>query len=152
MKKRIESLDEFIIENVINESREKIKYQGVAYTADFIKNKGFDGVSWHLVLKNSKTGEILAWPDVFHYQEGWTQGMGRSQRMWFLQTKHYGGVSQGSGRTSQSTPAFVDDQLEYAIKAYNGDHYSDDAIAWYQQNVHKFPKGTKKQEIAQALR
>lgn len=145
MEKLFESFNEY---KNISEAKEEFTYKGNTFLVDFIKD---DGPVWHLMLTDKKTREILVWPEVFHYEEGWTQGYGRSQRQYFLQTKHYGGESQGSGRSSQTTPIFIDDQLEYILKAYYGKHYSKEAVEWYQENVYEFPKGTKKKDIKQSL-
>lgn len=134
----------------INEAKETVTYKGDTYTADFIKQKDYDSLTWHLLLKD-KAGKIYAWPSVFSYHEGWTQGIGRSQKQYFLDTIGYGGVRQGSGQTSQTTPRYIEDQLEYIVKHWKGDGYSKDNQKWYQENVYEFPKGTKKSDIKNAL-
>jgi len=139
------------IDENLNEARETVSYKGDTYIADFIKQKGYDGSSWHLLLKDTKTGNIYTWPDVFTYREGWTQGIGRSQHMYFLNTKGYGGVSQGDGVSRPITPSFITKQLEYILKHWKGDGYSDESIKWYKDNVQEFPKGTKKGEIKNSL-
>lgn len=129
----------------------RLRYKGDSYLVDFIKNKTYDGLYWHLLFKDLKTGIIYAWPNVFWYEEGWTQGWQRSQRQYFLQTKGYGGVSQGSGQSSQSTPNFIDDQILYIVKQWKGEHFDDGATDFYQNEVEEFPKGTKKADIVKAL-
>jgi len=135
----------------LNEAKETVNYKGDTYSVDFIKQKGYDGSSWHLLLKDTKTGITYAWPDVFTYDEGWTQGTGRSQRMYFLNTKGYGSVSQGDGVSRQTTPSYIRRELEYILKHWKGVGYDNDSIKWYQDNVQEFPKGTKKGEIKNSL-
>jgi hypothetical protein len=134
----------------LNESQ-TFNYKGDTYKVDFIKNKTFDGTAWHLLLTDKKDGTIYAWPNVFSYSEGWTQGMGRSVMQYFLQTKGYGGVSQGSGVNRPATPSYINDQLEYIIDHWKGKGYSEDSAKWYKDNVNEFPKGTKKGDIANQL-
>lgn len=143
--KHIKEYYEFISE------AQTFNYKGDTYKVDFIKNKTFDGTAWHLLLIDKKTGIIYAWPNVFSYSEGWTQGMGRSVQQYFLQTKGYGGVSQGSGVSKPRTPSFIEDQLEYIIDHWKGNGYSRDSSKWYKDNVQEFPRGTKKGDIANSL-
>lgn len=153
MNRRIPTLDEFVNESFINES-ESVNIAGEEYSVDFIKVKSYDrhaSPSYHLLLKNTKTGEILAWPNVFHYSEGWSQGTNRSERGWYLETQGYGGAGNGRGQSSPSAPRFINDQLKYIVDAYLGKSYSKSAVEWYQNNVSKFPKGTKKADIEQSL-
>jgi len=139
------------ISKVLKESNKNVGYGGDTYVVDLIKNSSYEGPTWSLLLTDKKTGVTYAWPSVFSYKEGWTQGTNRSQSMYFLQTQGYGGVSQGDGRTSQSTPSYIDDQLEYIISHWKGDGYSQASKKWYQNNVSEFPKGTPKSEIKNAL-
>jgi hypothetical protein len=103
------------------------------------------------LLKNATTGETLAWPDVFWYEEGWSQGTNRSERGWYLTAKFYGSVGNGSGISSPRTPMFVQSQLEFFTKAYMGKGWNKEQIDWFQENVQKFPKGTKKPEMERSL-
>jgi hypothetical protein len=135
----------------ITEAKETVEWKGSSYTVDFIKTGSSSKPSWHLLLIDSDDKKIYAWPNVFSYYEGWTQGMGRSQKMYFLTTKEYGSVSQGDGRTSQGTPRFIDRQLEYIVRHWKGDGYSRESTKWYQSNVKEFPKGTKKDQIKTTL-
>jgi hypothetical protein len=148
-------LQQLIREEISNmnlkESKKNVDYGGDTYVVDLIKNSSYEGPTWSLLLKDKKNGVTYALPGVFSYREGWTQGTNRSQRMYFLQTRGYGGVSQGNGRSSMETPSFIDDQLEHIISHWKGDGYSEDDKKWYQNNVQEFPKGTPKSEIKNAL-
>lgn len=139
------------IQNALKESIKNINYKGDTYSVDLIKNPSYEAPTWSLLLKDDKTGIVYAWPGIFSYHEGWTQGTNRPQKMYFLQTQGYGGESQGNGRSSMDTPRFIDRQLEYIISHWKGDGYSSDSKAWYQKNVQEFPKGTAKSEIKSAL-
>lgn len=137
-------------EDFVNEA-EEFTYKGTTYKVDYIKQKGWDGPTWDLLLTDKKTGTIYAWPSVFSYSEGWSQGTGRSVREWYLETRGYGGAGNGSGQSSRSTPYYIDSQLEYIITHWQGKGYSKDSQDWYQNNVSEFPKGTKKLDIKRAL-
>jgi hypothetical protein len=151
MKQRIPTLDLFIAESILNEGTETVTLNKETYTVDFIKQKSHDGVVWDLLLKNVNTGELLAWPAVFSYTEGWSQGTNRSERGYYLQTKFYGGSGNGSGRSSASTPSYIYRELE-SIKEYiEGTSYEKEANQWFASNVRKYPKGTKKTEIQKDL-
>lgn len=129
----------------------RLNYKGDSYLVDFIRNKTYDGLYWHLLFKDIKTGIIYAWPDVFWYEEGWTQGTQRSEKQYFLQTKGFGDVSQGNGQSSQSTPNFISNQILYVVQQWKGDHYDDSATDFYQNKVKEFQKGTTKATIKNAF-
>lgn len=152
MRKRIPSLNDFINESVLNEV-EKISYKGNTYTYSFIKHKGEFGSSpsYSLLLTDKKTGTIYAFPRIFWYEEGWSQGTGRSEHGYYLNNAVTGGVGNGHGQKSPTTPIYVDDDIEDIISAWQGNYYSKDKIAMVKNMVQEFPKGTKKAEITKSL-
>lgn len=136
--------------NKLNES-ETFKYKGISYKIDIVKSpekREGGSPNYHLILTNITTGEIAAWPGVFWYEVGWTQGTNKSEKMWFLNTKEYGGVSQGSGVHSPVTPSprFIKRQLEFILKNMEDEYYK-----WFKNHTIKYPKGTKKSEIVNDL-
>ena len=154
MKRRIPAIEEFVCEQQLYEGTENESVGSDSYAVDFIKNKGYDSQSaptYTLLLKDVKTGTIYAFPEIFSYVEGWSQGTGRSTRGWYLTDIVGGEASNGSGQSSPSTPIYVDDRIRDIIKAWKGTYYSKDKIAKVQDIVCDFPKGTKKADIAKSL-
>ncbi len=141
-------------ESKLNEEKDTVIMDGATWLVDFIKVKSYDrheSPSYHLLLKNQISGEILAWPNVFSYTRGYSQGSGPSKEEWFLTTQGYGGKGNGSGQSSPSTPYYVRNELEYIVNAYLGKGHNKDMIKWYQENASTFKKGTKKEAIARSL-
>ncbi|HRW22180.1 MAG TPA: hypothetical protein P5509_09410 [Bacteroidales bacterium] len=151
MKKRIPTIDEFINESVLNEA-DTYKYKGDEYAATFHKHKDSEGVAYSLILKSKKTGEFLVFPRVFWYTEGWSQGTGRSEHGYYLNTKGYGSQGNGSGQRSPSIPYYINDEIEYILNSYNGKGYNKDMNKWYQDHAMTYPKGTKIANIKNELK
>lgn len=139
-----------LFEDFLDESAIYSTHNGTKYKVDFIKNKAYDkhsSPSYDLLLTDTTTGIIYRWPEVFTYTRGYTQGTNKSEYLWFLETKEYGGVSQGSGTTKPSEPRFIMDQLEYIINHWQGKGYSSYATTWYQNNVIEYPPKTPKSSM-----
>lgn len=135
----------------INEAKMAVNHKGV-YNVDLIKNKTYDGPSWHLVLTDYKTKIKYAWPNVFRYNQRWSQDIGRSREVYVLDTEGYGESNSEFGK-SRPTPNIMDiePQLKYIINNWKGSGYSRDEVEWYQNNVNEFPSGTSISKIKKSL-
>lgn len=99
-----------------------------------IKNK-FDSSHYNLVVKNLKTKKKQTFYDVFSYNEGWSQGMGRSVFGYYLNVKHYGSVGNGSRVSRKVTPYLSYDILDYLKECMSGKHYDKDSSNFYKLTI-----------------
>lgn len=103
-----------------------VTYKGDKYEYTLVKTfKGnkHESPDWGLIVTNLSTNESIAWPNVFSYKKGWSQGTARSVEEWYLQVKEFGGASNGSGQSKATEPRFIDDTIESIIEAYHGKSY-----------------------------
>lgn len=124
-----------------DEVKKTITVNGIEYKINLLGYKDHYDVTkqWAVVLKGPKGSDILVYPAVYSYEEGYDQFQ-NSGKKYYLNTLGFGTASQGSGRSSPGKPYLSSrdiDHLEDNIK--NNPKYT--------KILHTFKYGTKNQEI-----